>query len=156
MQYYEERSIIDTNLRMPTINTIKRWRRRRTLWKWWPTMAVRWDGYGGLWQWQDHVKHARLTKKHQWANGYRKQNDDRTKPNGMPPCHHIIDLIAIQCLQQLKQYQQDYSCIPGYVLHLCKNWSIEKGKAVSNKQWHRGWWPDEHRQCHKMPNRKEN
>ncbi len=41
------------------------------------------------------------------------------------------------------QYQQDYSCIPGYILHLCKNWSIEKAKAVSNKQWHWGWWPDE-------------
>jgi len=78
--------------------------------------------------------------KETWMSRWLQQtiNDDRAKPNGMPPCHHIIDFIASQCLQQLKQYQQDYSCIPGFILHLCKNWSIEKGKAVSNKQWHRG------------------
>jgi len=119
----------DRYLRMPTINTMKTMNIMKTM---------TYDG--------SEVKRVTtMTRPRQawkideetWMSRWLQQtkNDDRAKPNGMPPCHHIIDFIASQCLQH---YQQDYSCIPGFILHLCKNWSIEKGKAVSNKQWHRG------------------
>jgi len=69
---------------MTTIN-MKRWWGRWTLWKWWPTMAARWNEYNGLQLRQDHVKHGRLTKKHRWADGYSKQKM-MTEPNPMG-CH---------------------------------------------------------------------
>jgi len=50
-----------------TVINMKRWQRRRTLRKRWPMMAK----YDHLRQQQDHVKHERLTKTQQWADGYR-------------------------------------------------------------------------------------
>jgi len=82
----------DRYLAMPTINTIKRWRRPRTLRKRWSTMAVRWNEYDSLWLRQDHVKHGRLTKKHWWANGYSKQKMV-TEPNPMG-CHLATILLT--------------------------------------------------------------
>jgi len=84
-------------------------------WQWGEMSMMVYDNdktTSGMEDWQRNINEPMATEN---------QNDDRTKPNGMPPCHHIIDFIASQCLQQLKQYQQDYSCTPGFILHLCKN-----------------------------------
>jgi len=62
--------------------------------------------------------------------------------NAIVRSEHFLPTVSQSTLSCFMQYQQDYSCIPGYILHLCKNWTIEKGKAVSNKQWHQWFKAD--------------
>ena len=109
--------------------------RRRTLWKQWPTMAVRWNEYDGLRLWQDHIKHGRLTKKHWWANGYNSKQkwwQSQTQWDAtLPPYYRLHCKLMPSIIETISARLLMYSWI-----RFAKNWSIEKGKTVSNKQWH--------------------